>query len=453
MTFRHRLPVLLALLLACLALGACGTDVRSQTAEQNGAVGDLVITTKVCQTEIPLGCRAPSSVSVGKQLLIGFRVPVGVDAPATLTARIPQGYGSATVRLRRDDGYGAWIQSQPSGIDGETRSFGYVSDVLPIVATDDISVTAKLDTGVVSRFEYQTIVGYRTGNHLGGPDRPVDCTGEQQAVEKKSPERFTDCGSGGTSVGGGDALELRGLEVAGGNAAIKADPGETATVPFKLKMSGPELDRTVAVSATTTLPGATVKVLGGDVPFGPGERTRDVTVAVPADAAPGDYEVTLRARVGETERTATRTLTVAGKPGPKVKAKTASAVGSADQGLPVVDAPGAPTSAKVDNLFMSDDAGVAFGYVCTTACGEAQAALLVRFGAFGARAASAAPLRMLEIGETSLRTRRGKRVRSRVALYPKARLAVARGRALRGLLVVRTRGGKPQVRRVVLKQR
>jgi hypothetical protein len=296
-----------------LAVAGCGTDVRSQTAEQSGAVGDVVVTTKVCQTEIPVGCRAPSSVSVGKQLLIGFRVPEGADAPATLTARVPQGYGSATVTLRRDDAYGAWIDEQPSGIDGETVAFGYVSEVLPIVATDDIVVTAKLDAGTADRFEYQTVVGYRTGAHAGGPDRPVDCTGELQAADAKTGERFTDCFSGGTSVGGVAAIVLRGLEVAGAPAAVKADPGETATVPFKLQMSGKELDRTVALSAATTLPDATARVEGANLPFTPGDRSRDVVVAVPADAEPGDYAVRLSARVGDTVRTGTRTLTVVGK--------------------------------------------------------------------------------------------------------------------------------------------
>lgn len=298
---------------AALAVAGCGTDVRSQTAEQAGAVGDVVVTTKVCQTEIPVGCRAPSSVSVGKQLLIGFRVPEGVAAPATLTARIPQGYGSATVTLRRDQGYGAWIERQPSGIDGATVAYGYVSEVLPMVATDDIAVTAKLNAGTTERFEYQTVVGYRTGAHAGGPGRPVDCTGELQAADAKTGERFTDCFSGGTSVGGADAIVLRGLDVAGAPAAVKAEPGEAASVPFKLQMSGKELDRTVALSASTTLPGATARVDGAGLPFTPGDRTRDVIVAVPADAEPGDYQVRLDARVGDTVRTATRTLTVVGK--------------------------------------------------------------------------------------------------------------------------------------------
>ena len=208
MRSRLRLPAILAAAVASLALSACGTDVRSQTAEAVGNSGDVVVTTKICQTRIPTGCRdAPSSVSAGKQLLVAFRVPAGVKAPETLRARVPIGYGGDTVQLRLDASYSAWVQKQPSAIDGETRSYGYVSDVLPMVATDDTVLTVRFDASAVRRFDFQTITGYRTGDHRTGPGRAVDCAGEQQAVDE-SEERFTDCASGGTSVGGADALRL-----------------------------------------------------------------------------------------------------------------------------------------------------------------------------------------------------------------------------------------------------
>ena len=451
MTSRVRVPALASAFLA-LTLSACGTDVRSQTAEQAGGVGDVVITTKICQSDIPMGCRAPSSVSAGKQLLVAFRVPAGVEAPESLTARVPVGYSGVTVRLRRDDAYGAWVDQQPSAIDGDTRSFGYVSDVLPGVATDDITVTAKLAAGLTEIFEYQTLVGYRTGSHGAGPSRPVDCTGELEPVSETSEERITDCASGGTSAGGDTALALRGLEVAGERAAVRADPGDTVSVPFKLKLSGPALDRTVAVSAATTLPGATVKVEGGDLPFVARERSREVTVAVPADAEAGDYEVTLSARIGGTTRTATRTLTVTGNGRRAAPPKAEAAAGSGGPQLPVVPVPSAPAPARATALFMNAAAEVPFGFVCTEKCGQARAALLVRFGTFGARAARNAPLRMLEIGETTFRAPAGRRVRGTVSLHPKARRAVGRGRVLRGLLVVRAGRGKPVVRRVMLQR-
>ena len=207
MRSRLRLSALGAATAATLALSACGTDVRSQTAEQV-AGGDVVVTTRICQTRIPTGCRdAPSSVSQGKQLLVAFRVPAGVEAPETIKARVPIGYGGDSVRLRLDGAYSAWVQQQPSAIDAPSKSYGYVSDTLPMVATDDTVVTARFAARDVSRFEFQTITGYRTGDHLKGADRPVDCTGEQQAKDE-SEERFTDCASGGTSVGGAGALRL-----------------------------------------------------------------------------------------------------------------------------------------------------------------------------------------------------------------------------------------------------
>ena len=145
--------------------------------------------------------------------------------------------------------------------------------------------------------------------------RPVACGTALTTVNDEDPgtntTMFTIC-EDTLSAG---ALITRDLGVLATNATASGAPGTLVSLPFTLRYAG---NATAAanfgLSATSTLPGATLAVTpGGLAPATNSDSQALVAVGIPAGAKTGTYDVTLTAKLasGQT-RSRTGKLTVTG---------------------------------------------------------------------------------------------------------------------------------------------
>lgn len=105
-------------------------------------------------------------------------------------------------------------------------------------------------------------------------------------------------------------LTVRDAGVIAGPAASTVS-GSTASVPFTFDYSGAATGEAFALSATTSVPGASASPATTTIAGSEGSTGDVVSVAVPASAAPGSYQVTLTAKLPDGEsRSAVDTLQV-----------------------------------------------------------------------------------------------------------------------------------------------
>ena len=113
----------------------------------------------------------------------------------------------------------------------------------------------------------------------------------------------------------GGALITRDLGVLAANATASGGPASLVSLPFTLRYAGnATAAANFALTATSTLPGATLAVTpGGLAPASNSESQALVAVGIPAGARAGTYDVTLTAKLatGQT-RSRTGKLTVTG---------------------------------------------------------------------------------------------------------------------------------------------
>jgi hypothetical protein len=114
------------------------------------------------------------------------------------------------------------------------------------------------------------------------------------------------------------ALITRDLGVLAANATASGGPGSLVSLPFTLRYAGnATAAANFALTATSTLPGATLAVTpGGLAPASNSDSQALVAVGIPAGARAGTYDVTLTAKLanGQT-RSRTGKLTVTGAGG------------------------------------------------------------------------------------------------------------------------------------------
>jgi hypothetical protein len=268
------------------------------------------------------GAGGDADASDGRgQMLIGYRVPNGAVAPA--------GFVSTDGRLTftRNTQYTAALTVRyppPAGF----RWDGYLSSEVPFDPADsegdrttslrpEFTLPAGSDGAPFDGpLQWRAVVGWRsTGG--GGAGDPVNCsdTGIQICFETPSAARVPLQLAAQVS----DIGVLKGTE---GTAA----PGETATVKFPIqnRAEGTLQNRTVQLSATTTVPGATAKTAAPSLLVGANQTpTSPVTVDIPAGTPVGTYEVALTATAVNGQpamvRTNKATITVVDKSGPSVR--------------------------------------------------------------------------------------------------------------------------------------
>jgi hypothetical protein len=241
----------------------------------------------------------------------------------------------------------------------------------------------------------------------------------------------------------GEDLATRDLRVVGGEAF--AEQGQTASVPFTVRGAGPE-GGSLSYSATSAVAGATLGAPAADTFPGAGDHGRTVTVKVPADAAPGTYDVVLAVTSGKASREAKGKVVVLSKPAQQEQQQPQA-------GTPTPPAPLSPR--QRERLYMDGEGDLNMGLLCGTnglQCGSLRIDVLGPKAGIAPTATTAQVRkpRLLRIGRGSAKASAGQRSAAKAKLFPKARRALMRGRRITGLVVVRGRDGKPFVRRVVI---
>lgn len=259
------------------------------------------------------------------QLLVGFRVPAGTGAPANFVTT------DGSLSFARSASYTNALNASFPAAAG-FRWDGYLSTDAPFDPAnvgDRSTVLAPefaLPAGVngapfASQFAWRAVIGMRqTGPGAANPSDAVLCNPLAGTVCFDSP-----------SAGVASSLikSVSDIGVLPG-VGVTAGQGETATVDFPIsnRDSGGLGNRTVALSATTTVPGAaattaapTISVAANATP------TTAVRVVVPPATPAGTYDVVLTATTNSgggtpLTRTGTTKLTVVDKLAPAVRLTT-----------------------------------------------------------------------------------------------------------------------------------
>lgn len=291
------------------------------SAGQKDVVGNVVVFGTACQS----GSAGCSNVDVANfdlngatgpgQLMVAYRIPTAVTAPATITGDAP------AVTFSASASYAAELERLlPAG--AGRKWAGYISSTIDTGAADkNINVEASFALGQAADggpfagpLAYRAVVGERAIDGSNPADRPVICgdnlnsAGPGATICLDSPLLAT--------VQGADLTEnTRDLGILTG-ATATGQSGTTVTVPFTAKYAGTATGAAnFALSAATTVPGGTVVVTPGSLlPAADSTNPVAVAVAVPAGTAPGNYDVTLTATLGTQTRVRTGTLTVVAPP-------------------------------------------------------------------------------------------------------------------------------------------
>jgi hypothetical protein len=259
------------------------------------------------------------------QLLAGFRVPAGTVAPANF------GTTDGSLSFARSASYTNTLNAAFPAAAG-FRWEGYLSTDAPFDPAnvgDRSTVLAPefaLPPGVNGApfpgpFQWRAVIGMRqTGPGAANPSDAVVCNPLAGTVCFDSP-------SSGVATSLSKAVSDIGV-LAG--SAVSAGQGETATMNFPVQNrdAGALGNRTVALSAATTVPGAVAAPASGTISV-PTNLTPmiEVRVTVPPATPAGTYDVVLTATANSgagtpLTRTGTAKLTVVDKLAPTVRLTT-----------------------------------------------------------------------------------------------------------------------------------
>ncbi|HYI81500.1 MAG TPA: hypothetical protein VEW67_11625 [Thermoleophilaceae bacterium] len=360
-----RLGTLMALLVSGVVLGGCVSIQGVPSGSQQEIVGELRVSFTVCASGLTDGAGGnedhPGCPDMGnsgmfafegaggaaapRQLLLALRIPVGATAPETVSVTpgpVPPAIGS--IVLRRNATYEAELQAALPPAPG-SRWQGYLSDVYDFTDGPDGTGTQNaqvaIDIGLprppdgspfIGSLAVRPVVGARLVDADLPASRAVECgdspfattpsgfSGETICIDSPAP------GPGFNQAGSDLAFPTRDFGVLAGKAT--ASPGQTVSLPFNVRGAGAlPAGLTAALSATTVLPGAgSVTPSVASTVLSNGSDTRvTVPVAIPKEAGPGVFDVTLTGRLenGQT-RTGVAKLTVRDRQKPvlsKLKAK------------------------------------------------------------------------------------------------------------------------------------
>jgi hypothetical protein len=266
-----------------------------------------------------------ANVNRSGQLLVAFRVPNGLTAPASFPSDASEttmtqsaSYSqSMTTRFPPPAGQ-RWV-GYVSGF-RTVNAFSNAGDRVPIGLQAEFGLPTQSDgSPFAGPVRWRMAVGFRQLSSPAQSDDPVVCTAFLTACADSPPN----------TPPGFPADRSRAVSdfgVLGGSAAIAAQGG-TATVSFPVEYDdgGGLGAKTLSLTASTTLPGGSATPGAPTMLVQPnGTQTMNVNVAVPAAAALGDYKVTLTASNGNpaTTRSNTGTLTVADQVSPSVRIST-----------------------------------------------------------------------------------------------------------------------------------
>ena len=293
--------------LAVLALSGC-LSIKAQTASQR-APGVVTLGGVVCASDYDRSehdtchpgnvveqdeVRVDATAGLG-QMLVGFRVPVGMGAPDGFAVD-----GRAVTFERRPE-YAAALQARfpaPAGQQWEgylSSPKAYAPDSGPQTLALAPEFTLPAGPGgapFAGPLRWRMVVGFRQLADAADAAAPADCTATTGATAcVDAPQE--------AAVPVDLSAPVSDFGVLGAPAAT-ARAGTTATLAFPVALRDDAalgaLD--VALAAATDVPGAVAAAAAPSVRLGPGDSTVAVSVPLPEDTPPGSYAVSLTASAG-----------------------------------------------------------------------------------------------------------------------------------------------------------
>lgn len=323
-----RLVALLALIVSAVLLSGC-VSIKSVVSSQQDVVGPLRVTLVVCASDrAPTinhpGCNYQSNLGEGVpgsgQLLVALRVPEGTMAPPSVVGTTNDA-STSTLALQRDPSYEAelsrllpaggrvWVGYRSAVYDYDAGPAGTLAREVSIPI--DLTLPRSSDGApYIGPLPVVPVAGGRVVSASAPEARPANCGTSAFAASSDA----TICvDSPIAALAAADYnFQTRDFGVLAGKAT--ASPGQTVTLPFNVRGAGAlPAGLTAALTASTALPGAgavTPSVASAALSNGSDTRVT-VPVAIPKNAGPGVFDVTVTARLdnGQT-RTGVAKLTV-----------------------------------------------------------------------------------------------------------------------------------------------
>jgi hypothetical protein len=322
-----------AVTVGAIVLSGC-VVIQSESALQANVIGNSVtVTTTLCASQAAAAapCNSPglsnkyavsnqtgSPASAPGQLLVGYRIPVGVSAPATIATSVPsvdENGAPITVplTLTQSPSYAAGLSAiapPPAGSVwvGYTSEFKEYRQNGPQAVT--ITPTFGLPDGFTGPFTWRTVVGYRS-NLFSSQD--VSCPAPFPGRSEPVPGQVSQCvdfPDAGTINGPPSVYRTGSLSIVA-PATPTVSAGSAAALTFTGLFSGANPTGGVfAVAASTTLPGVTPAVTPTFAPPADSSNPLAVTFTVPAATPPGTYDITVSATVAGLTRSGVGHITV-----------------------------------------------------------------------------------------------------------------------------------------------
>ena len=322
---RIRHAAVAAVLVLVPALSGCVATHSFMPGPQADVIGDVPISFIVCasgSTGCPsLGLSGIPALSGTGQVLVGVSLQDDASLPSSLTSTGPE-----ALTFTRSPSYAAELQRLDPAAPG-FRWVGFISAATSYSTTSGpqsfpLTLRYTLARGAdggpfPGPLQGKQIFGTRIVSAAAPATRPVVCGPSLQALFDEDPSPASDVWVICSDYPTGFQMGVQDLGVLSGARSTGA-PGVLAAMPFRLRYTGaanPLAD--FHLSATTGLAGATVAVTPEELtPKTDSTSSAVVAVGVPNGARPGNYDVTLTAKLanGQT-RAAAGTLTVLAGPG------------------------------------------------------------------------------------------------------------------------------------------
>ena len=262
--------------------------------------------------------RTDATTAKKGQLLVGFRVPIGAEGPATFSTKSP------ALAFTKSDTYAGELRRLfPPPADQQW--LGYISAVgdydpkgARVLEMEPEFTLPASATG--SPFRWRTVVGFREG---GDAAAPVSCPQPDPNVANRCIESPAD-----NRIRTDEVNAVSNFNVLG-SATTTAFAGTTAVVPFKLLYADTARlgKQTFSLSARTALPATTARI-AAQLPAAPDSTTPvEALVPVPTNTPAGRYAVAVNGTIGSPAVTRAATGTIVVEPVPQQANKPLPAAG------------------------------------------------------------------------------------------------------------------------------
>jgi hypothetical protein len=319
-----------AVVVGAIVLSGC-VVIQGESAAQVNVIGNSVtVTTVLCASQAaaapPCNSKGNSgqaavsgpNASASGQLLVGYRIPVGVTPPPTITSTVPTtnqdgSPGTATLTLSPSPSYTAGLNGLLPPPAGSTW-VGYISENESYTSAGPQSVTIAptfgLPAGFAGQFTWRTVVGYRPSIMTGDVTCPGPFPGVAPSVIPGQSSVCVDYPDAATINGAPNAMQIGDLAIqAPATPTISA--GSSATLTFTgLFTGGNPSASAFSVAASTTIPGATPAVPASFAPAANSSTALPVSFSIPASTPVGTYDVTVSATIAGITRSGTGHVTV-----------------------------------------------------------------------------------------------------------------------------------------------